>query len=630
LRGMFERTPGARAGMIVDPRTALDAEFADHSLLIREECSPMKDRQPGSDRPLGAAKEPKHEKGGRLKMLFAPCAGVGTTDAILLAARQRFDERVNVAVGIAESRDRPETIAAKSAPSRARLLDRGNEPAWYTRSLLITTATCGLTTLVAELLFPFFDAANLLAIYILAVVVVSLRLGRAAGIWCAFLGVLCFDFFFIPPLLTFAVSDTQYLFTFALSLVIAGVASEVGCRLRADARNARAGQRREATVARVARDLSGAIEAEHIVRICTETIAPLFEAQVALILPDVHDRLHFVGTGGFEDLSVAQWVYDHVHRAGRGTGTLSATEALYLPLKAPIRSRGVLAIQPLDWSMLDEPDEQRLLEACCSSIALALERIHFVEVARETLVRMEGERLRNSLLAAVSHDLRTPLTAIRGLAETLEREAELSTSDRTSVASAIRNQAEGLQKVVTNLLDLARMQGAGVRLNKEWHSLDEIVGSALSQLGPALFKRQVRTDLPGDLPLLEVDASLIERVLVNLLDNALKYTPADAEISIGAQAVGDAMYCFVEDGGPGLPSGDPERLFEPFERGQKESAISGVGLGLALCRNIVEAHGGSIWAEAAQPSGTRFKIRLPLGVPPAVEEEAATCASLGS
>jgi two-component system, OmpR family, sensor histidine kinase KdpD len=514
-------------------------------------------------------------------------------------------------------------LAVESMPRKTRLMVWKRQTSFSASSLVKTTVACAATTLIAEWLFQFFDAPNLAALFTLTVVVVSLRFGRVAAIWCALLSVLSFDFFFIPPLLSFAMSDTQYLFTFALILVIALVASEVGDRLRADARNARAGERREATVARVARDLSGALKSEQIVRICTETIAPLFEAKVALILPDLNDRLHPTTEGGFEDLSVAQWTYDNVQRAGRGTDTLSAAQALYLPMKAPARCRGVVAIQPQDWKFLEGLDEKRLLEACCSSIALALERIHFAEVAQETLVRMEGERLRNSLLSAVSHDLRTPLTAIRGLAETLERETDLPEGDRAEVASAIRHQAEGLQQVVTNLLDLARMQSAGIRVNKEWHSLDEIVGSALSRLGQALSKHRVQTDLPSDLPLLEVDASLIERVLVNLLDNAMKYTPPDAKISIGAKAAGNSTYLFVEDNGPGLPPGDPERFFEPFVRGQKESAISGVGLGLALCRSIIAAHGGTIRAETIPPSGTRFEIRIPLGSPPGIEEENA-------
>lgn len=514
-------------------------------------------------------------------------------------------------------------VATTPLMPRKRLTGRGRAPPWNPRSIAITTLACAATTLLALSLSGFFDAPNLVTLFLLTVVVVSLRLGRAAAVWGALLSVACFDFFFVPPYLSFAISDAQYLFTFALILVVALVASDAGSRLRADARSARAGERREAAVARVARDLSAAIEPDQIVDICRNTIAPLFEARIALILPNSNDRLPHAGNGGFEDLAVAKWSYDHVQRAGRGTGTLNAANALYLPLKAPIRCRGVLAIQPREWKCLEEPDEKRLLDACCSSIALALERIHFAAVAQETLVRIEGERLRNSLLSAVSHDLRTPLTAIRGLAETLEGGTDLSADERTDVARAIRQQAQGLHRVVTNLLDLARMQSAGVRLNREWHSLSEIVGSALSRLGPALSTRVVRTDFPSHLPLLEVDASLIERVMVNLLDNALKYTPADTEILIAAKAVGNAMYCFVEDDGPGLPTGDPEQFFNSFVRGQRESPISGVGLGLALCRNIVTAHGGTIRAEAIKPAGTRFEISIPLGTPPRIEEEKA-------
>jgi two-component system sensor histidine kinase KdpD len=238
-------------------------------------------------------------------------------------------------------------------------------------------------------------------------------------------------------------------------------------------------------------------------------------------------------------------------------------------------------------------------------------------------VRMEGERLRNALLAAVSHDLKTPLTAIRGLAETLEQPHSLTSTEHVELAHAIRLQAEGLQRLVTNLLDLARMQSAGVRINKEWHTLDEIVGSALARFGPVLEKGRVKTELPADLPLVEVDATLIERVLVNLLDNAVKYTPSGSMIWIRADASGDTMHLFVEDDGPGLPASDVESLFAPFTRGQKESSISGVGLGLALCRSIVSAHAGTIRAGQRSPHGTCFEIHLPLGAAPEIERESA-------
>jgi two-component system sensor histidine kinase KdpD len=263
-----------------------------------------------------------------------------------------------------------------------------------------------------------------------------------------------------------------------------------------------------------------------------------------------------------------------------------------------------------------------LLDACCALVALALERIHFVDVARETQVRMEGEHLRNALLAAVSHDLKTPLTAISGLAETLESGNGLAAAERDVVARAIRHQIQQLQQLVSNLLDQARMQNDGVRLDRQWHSLDEIVGSALVSAHSSIGDRVVNTDIAPTLPLVELDAILFERVLVNLLDNAAKYTPADAVIWIRAAAMGSTLYVWMDDEGPGLPADIASgALFEPFTRGTTESTISGVGLGLALCRSIVVAHGGTIWASQRAPHGARFEIRLPLGTPPVIESE---------
>jgi two-component system sensor histidine kinase KdpD len=491
----------------------------------------------------------------------------------------------------------------------------------YTRPLVLATVACGLTTLVAGWLLHIFDLTNVVVLFLLTVVLVALKFGRIAGIWGALLCVACLDFFFVEPRLSFAVSDTQYIFSFGLMLVVALVTSQLASRLRSEAKIATAGERRAAAVARVARDLSGAIKIEQIVRICSETIAPLFNAQAAMVLPDHSGRLLAARQAPFVDISVAQWSYDHMQPAGLGTQTLNAAAALYLPLKAPMAPRGVLALHPMGDKLAADPDDQRLLGACCSSIALALERIHFVEVAQDTLVRMEGERLRNALLAAVSHDLKTPLTAIRGLAETLEHPAGIGSAEHIALARSIRMQSEELQRLVSNLLDLARMQSEGVHLNKEWQSLSEIVGSALARLPSRTDRLRMRAELGPDLPLIEVDAALIERVLVNLIDNALKYAGADATITIRAQASGEAMQLFVEDNGPGLPNVDPDSLFEAFTRGRKESAIAGVGLGLALCRSIVAAHAGTIHASQRRPQGACFEIRLPLGSPPEIEHE---------
>jgi two-component system, OmpR family, sensor histidine kinase KdpD len=512
---------------------------------------------------------------------------------------------------------------------------RTAETVWS--GLLLAVFACALTTLIASILLHFFATPNVVMLFMLNVVLLSLRLGRVAGAWAALLSVGSFDFFFGDPRFSFAVSDTRYLFTFVLMLTVALVTSQLAARLRYKAKVATAGERRATAVARVARDLSSAIRPAQIAAVCRQTIAPLFDARVALVLPDSIATQGAAGKSAaqagllrddanaedFVDTSVAQWSYDHAEAAGAGTQTLSGARALYLPLKGPICTRGVLAICAEDGELSNDADDRRLLDACCVLIALALERTHFIEIAQDTQVRMEGERLRNALLAAVSHDLKTPLTAISGLAETLERVGDLPDTERTAVSRSIRLQTEELHRLVTNLLDLARMQSEGVRLNKEWHALGEIAGSALARLGHMLDAHRVRTELPADLPLIEIDAIAFERVLVNLIDNAVKYTPAGSTIQIRARAVGDTMHLFIEDDGPGLPNVDPEHFFEAFTRGVRESAISGVGLGLALCRTIVDAHEGAIDAERRLPQGTRFEIRLPLGAPPLIEEERA-------
>lgn len=507
--------------------------------------------------------------------------------------------------------------ASAPVPGKAVGASRG-----YVQKLVVATLACGATTAFAVGLLRHFDPSNVVMLFLMTVVFVAIHLGRIAGAWAALLSVACFDFFFINPTLSFAVSDTQYFFTFALMLAVAMVIGQLAARMRSEARAARSGERRATALARISRDLSRVIKIEQVIAICRDTVTPLIGAPVVLLLPDRTERLFATESHALVDLSVAQWAFDHGQEAGRGTQTLNAAKALYLPLKASMATRGVLAVVPTDAPLSSDPDDRRLMDACCSTIGLALERLHFVDIAQETMVRMEGEKFRNTLLSAVSHDLKTPLTAIRGLAETLEHPGVLSEADRTDLAGSIRSQADELKRLVNNLLDLARMQSEGVRLNREWHPLSEIVGSALAQAGPLLKPRVVQVSLPADLPLVEVDATLIERVLINLFDNAMKYTPPTARITVRGGTSGDAIYLAVEDDGPGLPTTDPEGLFKLFARGQKEPATAGVGLGLALCRSIISAHGGTISAYGRAPHGATFEIRLPLGTPPDIRSEA--------
>ena len=281
-----------------------------------------------------------------------------------------------------------------------------------------------------------------------------------------------------------------------------------------------------------------------------------------------------------------------------------------------MRTRGVLAVEPEMARLLLIPEQRRLLETFAALIAIALERVHYVDVAQGALVRIESERLRNSILSALSHDLRTPLTVLLGLAESLALTEPALSGQQLEIAMAMRDETMRMNALVNNLLDMAKLQAGEVRLNRQWQPLEEVVGSAVAALGQFLAGHMLHIDLPADLPLVEIDAVLFERVLVNLLENAAKYTPKGSEIRIEAAVRGDELRIVVADNGPGFAPGTEEAIFEKFARGERESATPGVGLGLAISRAIVQAHRGEIRAERGPDGGARFIISLPLGTPP--------------
>ncbi|EGF32577.1 Osmosensitive K+ channel histidine kinase KdpD [Oxalobacteraceae bacterium IMCC9480] len=284
-----------------------------------------------------------------------------------------------------------------------------------------------------------------------------------------------------------------------------------------------------------------------------------------------------------------------------------------------MRTRGVLAILPKVPRWLMVPEQRRQLDTFASLIAIALERVHYADVARSALVQMESERLRNSLLSALSHDLRTPLTALVGLAEALVRSSLAEAP--AALATALHREALRMSTLVVNLLDMARLEAGAVQLRLEWQSLEEVVGTALAACGNTLAQHHIVTDLPASLPLVRFDAVLIERVLCNLIENALKYTPPGSTIRISALPAGNKICLTVADNGPGFPAGQIGALFDKFARGVNESAIPGVGLGLAICRAIIDAHGGSIEGATNADGGASFVITLPAGVPPSIELE---------
>jgi two-component system, OmpR family, sensor histidine kinase KdpD len=483
----------------------------------------------------------------------------------------------------------------------------------YAWTLLI----CAVTTALAALLLSVFDLANVVMVFLLAVVAVALRFGRGPGAFAACLSVAAFDYFFVPPRLALSVSDTQYVFTFALMLTVALIIGQLAAKLKFEAVTAAEREHRSIQSAELSRALSAALSTEQIVNIALQHLAGIFQAHVSILLPDASGKMHPAHNvpEDFVDNAVAQWVYDHEQPAGRGTATLPAAQARYLPLRAPMRVRGVLGLLTDKGSVLDDPAIARQLEASISQIAQALERVHYVEVAQDALVTMESERLRNSLLAAVSHDLRTPLTGLVGMADTLAAHP-IHPPEEQEMILGMRDTAHRLTALVTNLLDMARLQTGRIEVKRDWCVIEETIETASRQLATQLATHHLETRIAPNLPLCEFDPVLIERVLVNLLDNATKYTPGDSTIRITVELAESMLQVRVEDNGPGLPDGPTERLFTKFERGSSESAQPGVGLGLAICRAIIAAHGGSIEAHNRADGGACFSFLLPQGKAP--------------
>ena len=490
----------------------------------------------------------------------------------------------------------------------------------YGIALLVSLAV----TFAAMPLLPYLDHANIVMLFLLAVVGVAAGYGRGPAMLVAILNVLSFNFVFVPPYFAFAFDTLQSILTFVVMLIVGLIVGQLTARFRHQAQIAGAREERARFLYEMARELSGALAVEQVIEISERCVEASFRVKARLLLSDDQDRLQppLARPGKPEaDLAIAQWCFDHNELVGLGTDSLPDAPLSYLPLKAPLRTRGVLAVA------LDQrrppliPEQRRLLDTFAVLIAIALERVHFAVVARDTLVKMEAERERSSLLAGLSHDLRTPMTALIGLAETLMLELIAEQSPYQESLTSIREQAERMALLVDNLLDMAKLQAGRVWLRKDWQSLEELVGSAVRMLEQPLRGHPLRLMLDPELPLVNCDAVLIERVLVNLLQNAAKYTPAGTAIGVTASAETDRLVVEVWDEGPGLSVGREQAVFEKFARGQVESAVPGVGLGLAICRSVIKAHDGEIQAENRSTGGARFTFTLPLEPLPPFETD---------
>jgi two-component system sensor histidine kinase KdpD len=404
--------------------------------------------------------------------------------------------------------------------------------------------------------------------------------------------------------------------------------------VRMQARVAGHRERRTALLYAMARELAATRGEESIASVAVRHVAESFEAQVVVLLPDANRKIRHP-TGASQpaslhgaDLSIAQWVFDHGAPAGMGTDTLPGAGARYLPLTASeerLGQLGVLAVLPINPRRIMLPEQAHLLETFAAQIALALERAVLAERAQSAAVHAESESVRNSLLAAISHDMRTPLAVISGAASAL-LDVDLKAGQRAELARSIVDEAAQMTQVVTNVLEMTRLESGRVALREEWISLEEVAAAAVRRTQARLADRPVQIEIDRNLPLVKADPVLIEQLLVNLLDNAARHTPPGTSVSIRARRGFEEIELTVADDGPGFPPDvDPDALFDKFQRGRPEGAQGGVGLGLAICRAIARAHGGEIHAERIPAGGALFALTLPLTEEaPAVPAEAET------
>ncbi len=495
------------------------------------------------------------------------------------------------------------------------------------RSALQYLAAAGIVALASlgnGLVFGHENVSDVVMVYLLGVVIASLRMDFGPSLLAALLSAVAFDFLFTPPYLTFRMTDARHVVTFFVMILVAVVISHLGRRVRGQAEAARGQERRTGVLYSVSRELARTSGVEALVQVAAARIREVFDAHVAVYgtgptgdLVLLHRTDAGTGTSG-DEVAIAAWVRANERDAGLGTDTLAASPMLFIPLSGPGGNQGVLGVRPDDPHLFEDLDQRKVLDALVTQVATALERARLAEENERTRVEGERERLRNVLLSSVSHDLRTPLAAIKGSASALRGEPHrIRDPGALELIGAIEDEADRLARRVRDLLDMTRLESGAVRLQKEWQPLEEVVGAALNRMEPSLAGREVVTRLPEDLPPVRIDGPAVEQVLLNLLENALKYSGTDGAIEISALAQDGSVVVEVADRGPGIPSGLEERLFDKFFQADPRGQAGGVGLGLAVCRALVELHGGRITAANRPGGGAAFRITLPAGEHPA-------------
>lgn len=471
--------------------------------------------------------------------------------------------------------------------------------------------------------------SNILMFYLLGVFFVAIRFGFWPSMLASLTNAAAFAYFFAPPIFSFAIAEPENLIGLAVTMVVGAVTSNLAENVRTQARVAEQRERRASALYRLSKELAEARWEKEIIEIGVRHIHTEFGGRNTFLFPDRNGLVSYPDEPPLDislqgaNLRVARWVFNHGQMAGHGTDTLPDEASVYVPLNGSTGTIGVLVLEPVDLRRIFLPEQRQLLDTYVNQIVHTLERSKSAEQAKDATLKMQAETLRNSLLSSISHDLRNPLATIVGAASTLETdEKRLDEGSRRKLVTVISEEAQRMSDLTIKILEMARLEAGKVVLNREWYAPEEIVGSALRRLDKKLKTRPVNILMADNLALIHVDAVLLQQVMVNLLDNADKYSPASLPIDISVETTPLGLSIAVADRGPGIPDNLQQKVFDKFFRVNEESAQSGVGLGLSICRAIVEAHGGKIQVTNRSGGGTLFQFYLPiLECPPTVDPE---------
>jgi len=482
---------------------------------------------------------------------------------------------------------------------------------------LLSLGLVALATLLGITIRGNLEPANLVMFYLAAVVISAVFLGRGPSMLAAVTGVLAFDFFLIPPYLTLAVSDTEYIITFVVLLVVSLTVSSLTARVREQAESAIQREKQTSALYNLGRDLTSVTDLKQVTEIIISHIGQAFGRDVAIFLPENKQLLTYASSPGYEpnenELAVAAWAFEHGEPAGRNTDTLPAASLRCLPLKTANGIVGALGVRPKDTGKFLNPEQRQMLAAFANQAALAVERAGLAEQAQKAELLQAAEKLQTALLNSISHDLRTPLVAITGALTSLDEQAEsLNEEFRRSLIGTAREEADRLNRLVGNLLSMTRIESGAIRLHYEPGDIQDVIGTALEQLGGRVADHEIKVNVPDDFPLIPIDFSLVVQVVVNLLDNAVKYSRKGSLIEVSASLLDDTARVDIADRGAGIPSEDLTRVFDKFYRVQRPESVSGTGLGLSISKGIIEAHHGNIYARVREGGGTIVSVELPL------------------